>query len=442
MDVLTDLLQRSRARGAAFAHTTVHGDWGVRFPAGPRVSVHAIVRARRTCGPTLPRTRRGWRRATSCSCASPSATTWPTCRGRRASRSTTSRSTRPGAVASSRATARRPSSSAAPTTSRATSAARRSMRCRRPSGCARRPAARCARRWTCSAARCCTTRRASRRCSTGCSTSRWCRSCASTSPRRTRAPPPWFRASGDPHLGAALRAMHAEPARQWTVADLAAEATLSRSAFARRFTEQLGVGPLAYLTEWRMASRASACATPTIGWPRSRTSATARSSPSPRPSSATTAPPGPLAHGEARRRLTCARSASLHADAVVEDVDDRLLLGRPSRATEPASGTRSRRATRALSARRDDLVEVLSRPRVDGLERSGPPASPHLPAPRARAAGSHPRASSPPLRLGASGMSSANAHGAARAATDLVQEHRSTPSGGPRRGSGSAVRAP
>ena len=65
--------------------------------------------------------------------------------------------------------------------------------------------------------------------------------------------PAWFRASGDPHVGAALRAMHAEPARQWTVADLAAEAMLSRSAFARRFTDQLGVGPLAYLTEWRMA---------------------------------------------------------------------------------------------------------------------------------------------------------------------------------------------
>ena len=31
------------ARGAAFAHTTVHGDWGVRFPAGPRISVHAVV---------------------------------------------------------------------------------------------------------------------------------------------------------------------------------------------------------------------------------------------------------------------------------------------------------------------------------------------------------------------------------------------------------------
>ena len=37
------------------------------------------------------------------------------------------------------------------------------------------------------------------------------------------------------------------------MADLAAEATLSRSAFARRFTELLGAAPLAYLTEWRMA---------------------------------------------------------------------------------------------------------------------------------------------------------------------------------------------
>ena len=37
------------------------------------------------------------------------------------------------------------------------------------------------------------------------------------------------------------------------MADLAAEAALSRSAFARRFTELLGLGPLAYLTDWRMA---------------------------------------------------------------------------------------------------------------------------------------------------------------------------------------------
>jgi AraC-like DNA-binding protein len=65
--------------------------------------------------------------------------------------------------------------------------------------------------------------------------------------------PPWFRASADPHVGSALRALHEDPARPWTVADLAAEANLSRSAFARRFTALLGVAPLTYLTEWRMS---------------------------------------------------------------------------------------------------------------------------------------------------------------------------------------------
>jgi AraC-like DNA-binding protein len=65
--------------------------------------------------------------------------------------------------------------------------------------------------------------------------------------------PAWFRASADPHVGSALHALHAEPERQWTVAELAAEANLSRSTFARRFTSLLGVGPLAYLTDWRMA---------------------------------------------------------------------------------------------------------------------------------------------------------------------------------------------
>jgi AraC-like DNA-binding protein len=67
------------------------------------------------------------------------------------------------------------------------------------------------------------------------------------------AAPPWFRASGDPSVGAALRALHAQPAAPWTVATLAAEASLSRGAFARRFRSLLGVAPLAYLTDWRMA---------------------------------------------------------------------------------------------------------------------------------------------------------------------------------------------
>lgn len=67
------------------------------------------------------------------------------------------------------------------------------------------------------------------------------------------AAPAWFRAMDDPSVGAALRAVHAAPARAWTVADLAGEAALSRATFARRFTALLGVAPLTYLADWRMA---------------------------------------------------------------------------------------------------------------------------------------------------------------------------------------------
>ena len=67
------------------------------------------------------------------------------------------------------------------------------------------------------------------------------------------AAPAWFRAMDDPAVGAALRALHSDPQRPWTVAELAAEASLSRATFARRFGELLGMAPLAYLTDWRMA---------------------------------------------------------------------------------------------------------------------------------------------------------------------------------------------
>jgi len=65
--------------------------------------------------------------------------------------------------------------------------------------------------------------------------------------------PGWFRASGDARIGAALQALHANPGHPWTVAELAEHALLSRSAFARQFTELLGVPPLTYLNDWRMA---------------------------------------------------------------------------------------------------------------------------------------------------------------------------------------------
>ena len=43
VDVLTDMLQRSRARGAAFSHSTIRGPFGLDFPGVPGLAVHAIV---------------------------------------------------------------------------------------------------------------------------------------------------------------------------------------------------------------------------------------------------------------------------------------------------------------------------------------------------------------------------------------------------------------
>ncbi|HEX4247586.1 MAG TPA: AraC family transcriptional regulator [Pseudonocardia sp.] len=65
--------------------------------------------------------------------------------------------------------------------------------------------------------------------------------------------PGWFRAMDEPGLGDALRAVHADPARAWTVGSLAGLANSSRSKFARRFAEVVGAPPLQYLTDWRIA---------------------------------------------------------------------------------------------------------------------------------------------------------------------------------------------
>jgi AraC-like DNA-binding protein len=62
----------------------------------------------------------------------------------------------------------------------------------------------------------------------------------------------WLTAKKDPRLGAALRSLHRQPENHWTVDQLAAEAGMSRSAFALRFKNRVGEAPLAYLTRWRM----------------------------------------------------------------------------------------------------------------------------------------------------------------------------------------------
>jgi AraC-like DNA-binding protein len=66
----------------------------------------------------------------------------------------------------------------------------------------------------------------------------------------------WAAALNDPPVTAALHAVHRDPAAPWTVAKLAAEAGLSRAAFARRFSSLIGQPPLGYLTWWRMTTAA------------------------------------------------------------------------------------------------------------------------------------------------------------------------------------------
>lgn len=62
-----------------------------------------------------------------------------------------------------------------------------------------------------------------------------------------------FAALADPRLKRALDAIHRHPGKDWTVASLADEALLSRTAFAERFAEVLEETPYQYLTRWRMA---------------------------------------------------------------------------------------------------------------------------------------------------------------------------------------------
>lgn len=62
----------------------------------------------------------------------------------------------------------------------------------------------------------------------------------------------WIAALRDPRLGRVLVALHRDPGRNWTVAELANIMGASRSVFAERFLEVTGVTPVRYLTEMRM----------------------------------------------------------------------------------------------------------------------------------------------------------------------------------------------
>jgi len=69
----------------------------------------------------------------------------------------------------------------------------------------------------------------------------------------------WFSGLRDPLVGKTLSLMHGEPARDWTIEELAKAAGASRSVLAERFAHLVGMPPMLYLAKWRMqiASRAS-----------------------------------------------------------------------------------------------------------------------------------------------------------------------------------------
>jgi AraC-like DNA-binding protein len=62
----------------------------------------------------------------------------------------------------------------------------------------------------------------------------------------------WLAGLKDDHVGRALALLHGDPARAWTVEDLATSAGISRAALAKKFADLVGETPMQYLTGWRM----------------------------------------------------------------------------------------------------------------------------------------------------------------------------------------------
>jgi AraC-like DNA-binding protein len=68
----------------------------------------------------------------------------------------------------------------------------------------------------------------------------------------TDAEPNWLAGALDPQIGPALSAIHRGPDHDWTVEELARACSLSRSAFAARFSARVGKPPATYLAHVRL----------------------------------------------------------------------------------------------------------------------------------------------------------------------------------------------
>lgn len=75
----------------------------------------------------------------------------------------------------------------------------------------------------------------------------------------------WLAAARDPVVGKSLSLLHAKAQHPWTIAELAKEVGLSRSALVERFTRYLDEPPIAYLIRWRLHLAARALAATSRG---------------------------------------------------------------------------------------------------------------------------------------------------------------------------------
>jgi AraC-like DNA-binding protein len=258
VDVLTDMLQRSRAHGAAFSHSTAHGEWGVQFPSGAQLAIHGLLGGEAFAWTDRPEEARRVLSGDVVLVRGPSQHHM----GHAPAAGTVPFLGHPASAPPSGGALRMAfgSGSGDPTTFfcgayRFEGDLCAGLLARLPSLTVVRPRAGSSLRATLDL---------------------FAGELLQQAPGQQAlldslldvilvqalreqlaadldAAPAWFRAMADPAVGAALRAIHADPQRDWTVAGLAAEASLSRATFARRFTQLLGLAPLAYVTDWRMA---------------------------------------------------------------------------------------------------------------------------------------------------------------------------------------------
>jgi len=70
--------------------------------------------------------------------------------------------------------------------------------------------------------------------------------------READMPAGWLKVLGDERLRPALALIHEQPAKGWSLEDLARAASMSRTTFSVRFRDAAGTPPLSYLINWRM----------------------------------------------------------------------------------------------------------------------------------------------------------------------------------------------